>query len=155
MIVGAARAALDEYEEIITTRKTLTTNPVPRFEHFDYQRPFGLALAQTDAAEALLLRTLETYMEYCRRWAADGTLITVEDNMRLWAMFQQAGRMACEAVEMLFHTGGSAPARRGHRLQRYFRDVAMYRGHISAQYLNFASGVARAHFGLPVGLFGL
>lgn len=155
VIVGAARASLDEYEDIITTRKTLTTPPVPRHEHFDYQRPFGQALALTDAAEALLMRTLEIYMEYCRRWAADGTLITVEDNMRLWAMLQQAGRMASEAVETLFHTGGSAPARRGHRLQRYFRDVAMYRGHISAQYLNFASAVARAHFGLPVGLYGL
>jgi len=155
VVVGAARASLDEYEDIITTRKTLTTIPVPRFEHFDYQRPFGLALGLTDAAEALLLRTMETYMDWCRRWAADGTPITVEDNMRLWAMLQQAGRMASEAVETLFHTAGSAPARRGHRLQRYFRDVAMYRGHISAQYLNFASGVARAHFGLPVGLYGL
>jgi 3-hydroxy-9,10-secoandrosta-1,3,5(10)-triene-9,17-dione monooxygenase len=154
-VVGAARASLDEYEVIIRSRKTISTPQMPRFEHFDFQRSFGLGLALTDAAEALLMQALETYMGYCRRWAADGTLISLEDNMRLWAMVQQAGRMASEAVEMLFHTGGSSAAKQGSRLQRYFRDVAMYRGHSSAQYPNFASALARAHFGLPVGLFGL
>ena len=37
-VVGAARAALDEYEEIITTRKTLSMPQIPRFEHADFQR---------------------------------------------------------------------------------------------------------------------
>jgi 3-hydroxy-9,10-secoandrosta-1,3,5(10)-triene-9,17-dione monooxygenase len=52
-------------------------------------------------------------------------------------------------------TAGSAPARKGHRLQRYFNDVAMYRGHSSAQFANFAAGLARLHFGLPWGMYGL
>jgi 3-hydroxy-9,10-secoandrosta-1,3,5(10)-triene-9,17-dione monooxygenase len=55
----------------------------------------------------------------------------------------------------MFHTGGSAPARKGHRLQRYFNDVAMYRGHSSAQFANFGAGLARLHFGLPWGMYGL
>jgi 3-hydroxy-9,10-secoandrosta-1,3,5(10)-triene-9,17-dione monooxygenase len=59
--------------------------------------------------------------------------------------------MACEAVELMFHTAGSSPARKGHRLQRYFNDVAMYRGHSSAQFANFGAGLARLHFGLPWG----
>jgi len=154
-IVGAARAALDEYEEIIRTRKTLSVPQIPRFEHFDFQRPFGQALTLTDAAEALMLKGCEMYADYCNRWAADGTPITTEENMRLWGMIQHAGALACEAVELLFHTGGSSPARKGHKLQRYFNDVAMYRGHSSSQPLNFASGLARLHFGLPWGMYGL
>ena len=154
-IVGAARAALDEYETVITTRTTQSMPQMPRFKHFDFQRPFGHALTLTDAAEALMLKGCEMYADYCARWAAGGTPITTEENMRLWGMIQHAGSMACEAVELLFHSAGSAPARKGHRLQRYFNDVAMYRGHSSAQQLNFASGLARLHFGLPWGMYGL
>jgi 3-hydroxy-9,10-secoandrosta-1,3,5(10)-triene-9,17-dione monooxygenase len=128
---------------------------IPRFEHFDYQRPFGQALTLTDAAEALMLKGCEMYADYCNRWAANGTPVTFEENMRLWGMIQHAGRMACEAVELLFHAAGSAVSRKGNRMQRYFNDVAMYRGHSSSQQLNFASGLARLHFGLPWGMYGL
>ncbi len=102
-----------------------------------------------------MLKGCEMYADYCNRWAADGTPITTEENMRLWGMIQHAGFMACEAVELLFHTGGSSVARKGNRLQRYFNDVAMYRGHSSSQPLSFASGLARLHFGLPWGMYGL
>ena len=58
-------------------------------------------------------------------------------------------------MELLFHTAGSSPTRKGARLQRYFRDVTMYRTHVSAQELNFATLVARAHLGKPTGWRGL
>ena len=154
-VVGAARAALDEYEEIIRTRKTLSMPQIPRFEHADFQRAFGEALTLTDAAEALMLKGCDMYAEYCARWAETRAPITTEENMRLWGMIQHAGRMACEAVELMFHTAGSAPARKGHRLQRYFNDVAMYRGHSSAQFSTVGAGLARLHFGLPWGMYGL
>jgi 3-hydroxy-9,10-secoandrosta-1,3,5(10)-triene-9,17-dione monooxygenase len=153
--VGAARAALDEYVIVITTRKTLSMPQIPRFQHFDFQRSFGRAMTLTDAAEALMIKSCDMYGDYCARWAKDGSPITTEENMRLWGMIQHAGSMACDAVELLFHTAGSAPARKGHRLQRYFNDVAMYRGHTSSQQLNFESGLARLHFGLPWGMYGL
>jgi hypothetical protein len=35
------------------------------------------------------------------------------------------------------------------RLDRYFRDVAMYSSHVSALQANQATYVARAHFGRP------
>jgi 3-hydroxy-9,10-secoandrosta-1,3,5(10)-triene-9,17-dione monooxygenase len=41
--------------------------------------------------------------------------------------------LACEAVEMLFHSAGASSAKRGDRLQRYFRDVQMYRVHFQSQ----------------------
>jgi len=43
-------------------------------------------------------------------------------------MIQHAAAWPAKRVELLFHTGGSAVARKGSRLQRYFNDVAMYRG---------------------------
>jgi 3-hydroxy-9,10-secoandrosta-1,3,5(10)-triene-9,17-dione monooxygenase len=154
-VVGAARAALDEYEEVIRTRKTLSLPQMPRYQHADFQRSFGQALTLTDAAEALMIKGCEMYQDLCDRWAKDRTPITLEENMRLWGLTQHAGRMACEAVELMFHTAGSAPARKGHKIQRYFNDVAMYRGHSSSQFNAYQSGLARLHFGLPWGMYGL
>ena len=149
-IVGAAKAALDEYEDIIRTRQTTFPPIIPRAEHEDYQRALGQAMILTDAAENLLIRGAEVYMEMCNRWAADGTLITVEQNLRLWAMLQQAGRMACDAVELLFKTAGTSVTRKSSRMERYFRDAQMYRVHPSALFENFWAPVGRAHLGLPI-----
>ena len=122
----------------------------PRAEHEDYQRALGQAIILTDAAENLLIRGAEVYMEMCQRWAAAGTPITVEENLRLWAMMQQAGRMACDAVELLFKTAGTSVTRKGSRMERYFRDAQMYRVHPSALYENFWAPVGRASLGLPI-----
>ena len=154
-IVGAARAALDEYEDIIRAQKTMLDPTILRADNADFQRFFGEALALTDAAEAIVLKGCERYMEYCARWARDGTPITVEENLRLWTMIQQGGRLACEAVEVLFHSAGSAATRKGSRIQRYFNDVAMYRSHVSSQFSVFAGIIARAHLGKPTGWRGL
>jgi 3-hydroxy-9,10-secoandrosta-1,3,5(10)-triene-9,17-dione monooxygenase len=154
-VLGAARAALDEFEENVVTRPTYHPPIMPRREHFDTQRPFGYALMLTDSAEALLMTAAETYMQYCRRWGDDRTPISLEDNVRLYGMVLTAGRLASEAVEHLFHNASSAASKRGQRLERYFRDVVMYRQHMSAQYLNIASGIGRVHLGLPFGWGGL
>jgi len=149
-VIGAAKAALDEYEELVRKKNTTFPPIIPRAEHEDYQRAFGQATILTDAAEHLLIRGGGVYMEMCRRWAADGTLITVEQNLRLWAMLQQAGRMACDAVELLFKTAGTSVTRKGSRMERYFRDVQMYRAHPSALFENFWAPVGRARLGLPI-----
>lgn len=94
-------------------------------------------------------------MELCARWGADRTPISVEDNLRLWTLLQQGGRLACEVVERLFHTGGSFTTKKGNRLQRYFRDVQMYRSHLAAQHQEFATYLGRAHIGRPTGFRGL
>jgi 3-hydroxy-9,10-secoandrosta-1,3,5(10)-triene-9,17-dione monooxygenase len=152
-LIGAARAALAEYEQIITTRKTYIPPQVPRYTHPDYQRPYGHALALTDSAEGLLLHVAELYMESSQRWAETGQPFSREDDARLYAMLQQAGQLALKAVEVIFAAAGSSAAKRGQRLQRYYRDAAMYHGHIAAQYLNTAGELARVHFGLPDTLF--
>jgi 3-hydroxy-9,10-secoandrosta-1,3,5(10)-triene-9,17-dione monooxygenase len=149
-VIGAAKAALDEYEDIIRAKKTTFPPIIPRAEHEDYQRALGQATILTDTAENLMIRGGEVYMEMCQRWAADGTPITVEENLRLWAMLQQAGRMACDTVELLFKTAGTSVTRKGSRMERYFRDAQMYRVHPSALFENFWAPVGRAHLGLPI-----
>ena len=154
-VVGAARAALDEFEAIARARSTRFPPQVPWYQHVDIQRPFGQAMMLTDTAEAILIQGLEMYMAYCRRWAADGTPFTAEDSLRLWGMLINAGALACDAVDLVFRAASSAAAKKGQRIERYWRDCAMYRSHSSAQFANFASGLGRLHFGLPMGMFGI
>ncbi len=92
-------------------------------------------------------------MEQCERWARDRTPITAADTMKLWALSKQSAQMACEAIELLFHTSPVRAANRGQRMQRYFRDAQMYRIHPSAQAW-VEPGRARAFWGEPVGRFG-
>ncbi len=154
-VVGAARAALDELEGIARARKTRFPPIVRWCESVDIQRPFGQAMMLADTAEGVLIQALEMYMAYCRRWAADGTPFTAEDSLRLWGMLINAGGLACDAVDLVFRAASSAAAKKGQRIERYWRDCAMYRSHSSAQLANFASGLGRLHFGLPMGMFGI
>jgi 3-hydroxy-9,10-secoandrosta-1,3,5(10)-triene-9,17-dione monooxygenase len=152
-VIGAARAALAEYEQIIKTKQTIFPPQVPRYTHPDYQRVYGQALALTDAAEAIVVHAGERYMELARHWADSGEPFSREDDARLWAMLAQAGQLAARAVEEIFAASSSSAAKRGQRIQRYYRDMSMYRGHIAAQHLNVAAEVARIHFALPDSLF--
>jgi 3-hydroxy-9,10-secoandrosta-1,3,5(10)-triene-9,17-dione monooxygenase len=148
-IVGAARAALDEYEASMRTQQTVFPPYVPRLTHQDFQRNFGYAIALTDAAEALLYAVCRQHKDLCARWASHGTPISLDENVRLLGMCQTAGRLACEAVELLFRTAGSANARRGAKLARYFTDASMYRTHGAEQPLEFAAVIGRVNLGLP------
>lgn len=155
VVVGAAWAALDEFESLMPRNRSLADPALLWADHPDYLRPFGLALSMTEAAETILFGVADKYMELCRRWAADRTPISVEDNLRLWALAQQAGGLARRAVELLFQNSLSAPTKKGSRLARYFGDVAMYASHVSSLQNNQATYVARAHFGRPTGFRGL
>ena len=154
-IIGAARAALDEFEGIITRRTARFPPDVPRFKHPDFQRTWGQARSLADAAEGILIAAGDKYTWQCRHWAETGTPVNIEDDLRLWGMVQHAGRLAGEAVDIVFANASSAATKKGQKIERYFRDVAMYRSHISAQILNFAAPIARAHFGLTIEMFGM
>jgi 3-hydroxy-9,10-secoandrosta-1,3,5(10)-triene-9,17-dione monooxygenase len=147
-IIGAARAALDAYEHMMRNKLTTLPPQVPRYTDPDYQRNFGLALGLVDSAEALLLAAARQQMEIFAQWR-EGENLPIAEDMRMYGMVQRAGLMACEAVELLFHTAGSSAARKTQTLQRYFRDVSMLRGHPSAQYLVSARWFAATYFGVP------
>lgn len=155
VVVGAAWAALDEFEILMLRNHSLADPNLLWADHPDYLRPFGLALSMTEAAETILHGVADRYMDLCRRWERNRAPISVEENLRLWALAQQAGGLARQAVELLFQNSLSAPTKKGSRLECYFRDVAMYSSHVSALQHNHATYVARAHFGRPTGFRGL
>ena len=150
---GTARAACDEFEEMMRSRPVMFSPGASRLHNQESQRPFGKALNLTDSAEALTLAAAQGYMDYCARWARDRTPISMDDTMRLWGMAQEACFMACEAVELLFQNAGSTASNKGQKIERYLRDVQMYRIHPAAQPW---TGLVRAqtHLGLPVWMFG-
>jgi 3-hydroxy-9,10-secoandrosta-1,3,5(10)-triene-9,17-dione monooxygenase len=152
-VIGAARASLNEYEHIITTKNTYFPPQVPRYTVEEYQRHFGQAQALTDCAEAIIIRAGERYMELARRWHETGEPFSREDDARLYAMIQQAAQLAIRATTELFGAASSSAAKRGTRMQRYYRDMSVYLGHISARHDVVAADVARLHFGLPDNLF--
>ena len=53
-----------------------------------------------------------TLANFIWKWAADGAPITVEENLRLWAMVQKAGPIACGATELLLKTAATSVTRK-------------------------------------------
>lgn len=133
IFTGTARAAIEEFEQLLRTRP-ITFNPqVKRAHDPNNQITLGEALTRADAAEALTLAATRLQTELCERWAREGKPITAADTLRVWSISREASREACDAVEMLFRAAGASVSKRGTRLQRYFRDVQMYRVHIQSQ----------------------
>ena len=90
-IIGAARAAIEEFETIITRREITRHQPgVLRFKHADYQRTWGQATSLADAAEGIMLAVGDKYMWQCRHWAETGHPANMEDELRHWTMVQHA-----------------------------------------------------------------
>jgi 3-hydroxy-9,10-secoandrosta-1,3,5(10)-triene-9,17-dione monooxygenase len=133
ILTGAARAALEEYELLLATKPMLFEPGRKRMHDPELQRLLGEAMCRADAAEALTLAATRLYSEQCAAWMRERQRITAADTMRVWGISREGCRAACEAVEMLFHSAGASVARRGDRLQRYFRDVQMYRIHFQSQ----------------------
>jgi 3-hydroxy-9,10-secoandrosta-1,3,5(10)-triene-9,17-dione monooxygenase len=146
-VVGAARAALDAFREFATTKQTTFQPMVPRYQFHDDQRAYGQATAMTDAAETILYSFADQYLEAVTHSAETGERIPIEQDARWWALIQQAGGLAAGAVEILAHRSTSSTTGRGAKLGRYFRDVTMYRQHISSQQIDFAVRNAALYLG--------
>ncbi|WP_024475848.1 acyl-CoA dehydrogenase family protein [Arthrobacter sp. CAL618] len=148
--VGAAWAAMDEFEQLMEVRPSSFPPRMPRLESPEYHRWFGQLLALTDSAETLLLAGVRQYVELGRRWEATGEEFTPEQDGRLRAVVQQAARLANDAVELAFTTAGTSSAKSGSPMEKYYRDVAMYKTHIAAQWDVTFGSLSRFHFGQPL-----
>ena len=154
--VGAAWAALEEFEKHIrTTKPLLSSKPIFKYEHHDWQRIFGLALSMTHAAEAVLLRSAELYVEYAKARTERTGQFTQKETMLLMGMQHQASRIAWEAGYDLFRASSSASIRDGQPMQRFFRDFATFRNNPVHQPDFAATRIAQAYFGLPIEDFDL
>ncbi len=141
VIVGTAWAAVDEYRDLVTTRMS----PLPpmrlRREIPEHQRNFGLAVGRTEAAQRILLQAADDYVASAQRGLAGGAPFTGLEDRRLSLSLREAGLMACGVVEMLAAASGTSASADGQRMQRYLRDVLVYRTHINAQQGSWAADV--------------
>jgi 3-hydroxy-9,10-secoandrosta-1,3,5(10)-triene-9,17-dione monooxygenase len=153
--VGAARAALDEWEQLARVRKA----PLPPFATRDHdpesQRLFGEASVKTDAAEAILLQVADTIAEWSEAFVHRGAPLTRGMDTRLNGLTLEAGRLAGEAVDLLVRSAGSSEARPGRRMERYARDIMMYRTHAAAQYGAWMQGIGATILGVRRSAFDL
>jgi 3-hydroxy-9,10-secoandrosta-1,3,5(10)-triene-9,17-dione monooxygenase len=149
ILTGTARAAIDEFEHLLKTKK-MTFNPqLARMYDPNNQITLGEALSRADAAEALTLAATRLYTEQCQYALQAGKPITAAETLQVWSISREACKAACAAVEMLFRAAGASVSKRGQRLQRYFRDVQMYRVHIQSQPL-FPGLRGLVELGLPL-----
>ncbi|MGV2181463.1 acyl-CoA dehydrogenase family protein [Rhizobium rhizogenes] len=133
--VGAARAALDEYEGLAKTKAPLTQGTAGlRFQDPFYQRDFGVAKMKTDAAEAIILHTAEAIDALCRDAVSGKREFDIAADNTFAGMILEAGEMACDAVDILFRSSGTSASMADQPMQRYLRDTAMYRTHRGSQY---------------------
>ena len=123
LAVGIAQGALDAYEELIRSRKTLSSPVVDRYLDPDYQYWYGEAIGLIATAESALSDAI-------RRWTAacegGGRRLDRHDELRLEAVCRHVIRLCWQSVERyLFPTAGVSAARRGDRLERLWRDMSM------------------------------
>jgi 3-hydroxy-9,10-secoandrosta-1,3,5(10)-triene-9,17-dione monooxygenase len=137
-IIGAAKAAIDEFSEIIMVKPTSFYPQVPRYQFHEDQRALGTAIAKADAAEAIVLSFAEEYTEAGRESMESGVAIPMRQDARWWLMIQQAGGLAYEAVQALAIRSTSSAMGGNRPLARYLRDATTYRQHISSQQGDFA-----------------
>ena len=153
--VGAAKASLEEYERIIRTTRPRFAQHMLKYEHHDWQRIFGLALSTTEAAEAVLMRSGQIYMEKCRASVEHGRPFTLADALQLQGLQHQAARLAWESGLETFRAASSTSAMDGELMQRFFRDLATFKNNATHQADFIAPRIAQAYFGLPVKEFSL
>jgi 3-hydroxy-9,10-secoandrosta-1,3,5(10)-triene-9,17-dione monooxygenase len=150
VMIGALKGALDEYEELLRTRKTQRPPIVPRYLDPDYQRWLGLAIGRLATAEAALIQLAEQWHELCRRSVEEGPPFSREDDLRLNIVAREALTLAWNTMQgQVFLTAGTSAARNGQRLERIFRDMAMGWGHFGTIVGDWAAReLAREHLGL-------
>jgi 3-hydroxy-9,10-secoandrosta-1,3,5(10)-triene-9,17-dione monooxygenase len=149
VIVGAARGALDCYEEGLRNRKLMFPVQAYRYELAEFQYNFGRCQALVDTAAAALIRAAEEYMERSTLAQKGSKAFDEESERRLVLIEQQSIHLAWEAVDIMFRTAGTSSARRDSMLGRYFRNIAVMRGHLAHQSDSSAIDFGRRHFGLP------
>jgi len=147
--VGAARGALDVYEQSLRERKSIIPPFTPFHESPDFQHLFGDMQGLIDAAEAISLQMASGYMELARRVRAEGMESTAEVQRRFIRVGQQALDLSGQAVDTIFRTSRTLAAKKTAMLGRYFRNMAVIRTHGFAQTHQTSTNAGRLRFGLP------
>lgn len=130
LALGAARAALEEYEAALRTKTVALPPPRLRSEDPTYLRWYGEAVVALAAAEASMDAAIAEFDEVAARSAAGTGTYTVGDDERLGRIAFTAQTGAWRVVEdIVIRTIGSSALVDGTRMQRIWRDLTMLHGH--------------------------
>ncbi|HVG52080.1 MAG TPA: acyl-CoA dehydrogenase family protein [Xanthobacteraceae bacterium] len=147
--VGAARGALDLYEEVLRSKKqthnpTLEMSRDPEFLHH-----YGKALTKVVTAESALLRAGDDFLTYAREDTAGIAPFDLERELRLSLIPLACIDMAWEAIDIIYRTAGtSSSVKQGQPIGRYLRNVATIRTHPLLQMDRMAMRAAKNTFGV-------
>jgi 3-hydroxy-9,10-secoandrosta-1,3,5(10)-triene-9,17-dione monooxygenase len=126
VMVGAAYAALDEYEQVAKTKKPQNISALGvaqlklQAQVPEVQKNYGLATADIEAAESILRGGAAELEELGQRGYKP------EDIFRMTMQIAVAGKVSWKAVEdILWRTVGSSQGREGCRMERYWRDLSI------------------------------
>jgi len=149
--VGAAFAALDEFERLMTTKRSAFPpgewGGRPRLDTPEYHLWYGRIRARAESARTLLLGAIRDLEESAREWARTGEGYTLEEDVSVRAQTIVAARIAGDAVDIAFRGAGSQVVARGQKLQKYKRDVDTYTTHMNAQADSLDASASHLHFG--------
>jgi resorcinol 4-hydroxylase (FADH2) len=145
--VGAARGAIEAYEEMISGRKTrgaLAGGGLAMAEFATVQLRFAEAAAAVEAAEMILLTDLRNATEKLRA----GEEITVADRIRCRRNQAYATKLALGAVEALNASTGGYGLLLSNPVQRAWRDVNAVARHVSLNWDAVGTMYGQHAFGL-------
>jgi 3-hydroxy-9,10-secoandrosta-1,3,5(10)-triene-9,17-dione monooxygenase len=153
IMVGAAQGAADEFEKILKSRKTIRAPFGPWAENIDYQRWFGMAVTKLKIAEIAVIEAAKMQMEYGRATVEDGRPYTFGDDQLVGAIARDAYSDAWQAFQnWIFRYAGSSAGRRGQKMERVLRDMAIGWSHFNTAQNDWGYvEVAKSRLGLPPG----
>jgi 3-hydroxy-9,10-secoandrosta-1,3,5(10)-triene-9,17-dione monooxygenase len=151
--VGAARGAIDVYEDVLRTKPLDIPPFVLRGEVDEYQHHLGQAIGLVDLAEAALLEGVDRYLDQAARaYEADQPVDdNDEETRRLLVLQQGCIRLAGDAVDLLFRTGGTSSARTGHPIGNAMLALTVMQTHMGLQWDRTFTNLGRLRLGREPG----
>ena len=122
--LGAARGAVDNVIDDLTSRKSVTGADLSRLGTV-HQR-LGLATAQVDAADAVVAQIRGEIVTKGRA----GEEFSIEDRARYRLNLGHVAQMCCDAVDTLLPLTGGRGLETTHPMQRAWRDVHAVAQHV-------------------------
>lgn len=142
--VGAARGALDLYEDLLRTKKSMIPPFNERCHDPVAQQYYGEALSLVLTAEAAMVQSGETYMEYAHAAQHGGAPFDTARGLQLTMIAQRCVELSWQAIDLIYRTAGTtASAKQGMPIGRILRNIAVLRTHPVLQRENTAIQLAR------------
>lgn len=147
--VGAARGALDLFEEILRTKKQTQNPALELYKDPEFLAYYGKALTKIVTAETALVQAGNDYVTYCREEAEGGAPFDFKREYRISLTELTCIELAWEAIDIIYKEAGtSASVKAAQPIGRYMRNVAAIRTHPILQLDRTAMKAAKVEFGI-------